>query len=149
MSNIDSPMEPPPSQASSHTMPNIDSPMEPTPSQASSHTMPTISNASSRGTIVRGRHRRASSKGTTGSRIMEGYGIYTNISNGMKILNLGRPSQRMLRTPNRKTMNQPHTATVRQPPASSANAVASSHTASVSHNPPLSQTAIVSKPSST
>ncbi|KAK8646714.1 hypothetical protein V6N13_120492 [Hibiscus sabdariffa] len=38
---IDSTMEPPPSQASSHTMPNIDSPMEPS-SQASSHTMPNI-----------------------------------------------------------------------------------------------------------
>ncbi|KAK8684574.1 hypothetical protein V6N13_040596 [Hibiscus sabdariffa] len=142
-------MEPPPSQASSHTMPNIDSPMETPPSQASSHTMPTVPNASSRGTIARGRPRRGSSRGTTSGRIMEGYGIYTNLSNGMQILNPGRPSQRMLRTPNRKTMDHPHTATVTQSPASSATLAASSHTTPVSHSPPSSQPATVSKPSST
>ncbi|KAK8627456.1 hypothetical protein V6N13_135067 [Hibiscus sabdariffa] len=153
MPNIDSPMEPS-SQASSHTMPNIDSPMETPPSHASSHTMPTVPNASSRGTIARGRPRRASprrgsSRGTTSGRIMEGYGIYTNLSNRMQILNPGRPSQRMLRTPNRKTMDQPHTATVRQSPASSATVAASSHITPVSHTPPSSQPATVSKPSST
>ncbi|KAL4290565.1 hypothetical protein GQ457_14G013730 [Hibiscus cannabinus] len=126
-------------------MPNIDSPMEMPPSQASSHTMPTIPDASSRGTIERGRPRRASprhgsSRGTIGSRIMKGYGIYTNLSNGMQILNPGRLSQRMLRTPNRKTMDQPHTKTVTQPLSSSANVAASSHTAPVSHTPPSSQT---------
>ncbi|KAK8574143.1 hypothetical protein V6N13_097134 [Hibiscus sabdariffa] len=68
----DSTMEPPPSQASYHTMPNIDSPMETPPSHASSHTMSTVPNASSRGTIARERPRRASSRGTTSGRIMEG-----------------------------------------------------------------------------
>ncbi|KAL4278193.1 hypothetical protein GQ457_03G025200 [Hibiscus cannabinus] len=150
----DSTMEPPPSQASSHTMPNIDSPMETPQSQASSHTMPTVPNASTRGTIARGRPRRASprrgsSRGTTSGRIMEGYGIYTNLSNGMQILNPGRPSQRMLRIDNRKTMDHPHTATVTQSPASSATVAASSYTTPVSHSPPSSQPATVSKPSST
>ncbi|KAK8685835.1 hypothetical protein V6N13_124869 [Hibiscus sabdariffa] len=87
--------------------------------------------------------------GITGSRIMEGYGIYTNLSNGMQILNLGRPSQRILRILNRKTMDQPHTATVTQFSASSATAAASSHNASVSHTPPSSQIATISKPPST
>ncbi|KAK8646715.1 hypothetical protein V6N13_120493 [Hibiscus sabdariffa] len=80
---------------------------------------------------------------------MEGYEIYTNPSNEMQILNPGRPSQRMLRTPNRKTMDQPHTATVRQSPASSATVAVSSHTTPVSHTPPSSQPSTVSKPSST
>ncbi|KAL4291119.1 hypothetical protein GQ457_14G002270 [Hibiscus cannabinus] len=131
-----------------------DSTMEPPPSQASSHTMPIVPNASTRGTIARERPRRASprrgsSRGTTSGRIMEGYGIYTNLSNGMQILNPGRPSQRMLRTPNRKTMDHPHTATVTQSPASSATVAASSYTTPVSHSPPSSQPATVSKPSST
>ncbi|KAK8570949.1 hypothetical protein V6N13_094046 [Hibiscus sabdariffa] len=118
MPTTNSPLDPPLSQTSSHTMPTMPFP---------SHSTPTIPSASSKGTRARGRPRGKRARGTTTrgrptcSRIMEGYGIYSNLSNGMQILNPCRPSQRMLRTPNRNTATVSHpsesseTATVPKP----------------------------------